>query len=83
MTTPRQQRIREWLGIVVITLVCVATTAVFVRAGELLEVQKAGIVRGYKTRAAACRIIEQNGGTFGPNDECTEPEMAPYFKPEP
>lgn len=82
MTTPRQQRIREWLGIVVITLVCVATTAVFVRAGELLEVQKAGIVRGYKTRAATCRIIEETG-RIEDADECTEPEMAPYFRAGP
>ena len=82
MTTPRQQRIREWLGIVVITLVCVATTAVFVRAGELLEVQKAGIARGYQTRAAACRIIEETG-RIEDAAECTEPEMAPYFKPGP
>ena len=82
MTTPKQQRIREWIGIVLVSLVCIATAAVFVRAGELIDVQKAGIVRGYKTRAAACRIIEETG-RIEDADECTEPEMAPYFRAGP
>lgn len=71
--------IREWTILAMLIVVATATAMVFVRADELVRVQKDGVIRGYKTRATACRIIEQNGGVFPPSDPCTEPAMAPYF----
>ena len=50
--------IREWTILAMLVVVATATAMVFVRADELVRVQKDGVIRGYKTRTTACRIIE-------------------------
>lgn len=73
--------IREWTILVMLIVVAIATYGVFDRAGDIKEAQQDGIIRGYKTRATACRAIEALAGTFPPSDPCLEPVMVPYFTP--
>lgn len=84
MTTPARQAIREWAVIAILIVVACSSSLVFIRAGDvrtaqtdLVRTQKAGIIRGYKNRAAACHAIEAVGGDIPP--ECLEDDMAPYF----
>jgi hypothetical protein len=48
---------------------------------EIQATQRAGIIRGLKLRAVACRSIELAGGTFRPGDVCLEEEVQPFFRP--
>lgn len=75
---------RERAIIVVLLAVALSSSALFLRSGDVRSAQtqiraaqEAGIVRGYKNRAAACHAIEAVGGDIPP--ECLEDDMRPYF----
>lgn len=57
------------------------THTVAQKTDELIQLQKAGVVRGYKNRAVACRAVELQDGKFKPGDPCLDPEIRPYFTP--